>query len=221
MSLCMSTLNAAPLISTSPSLTTSSSIVNSTSHAAISKTKYLASCSVHGLNSRNFQYHPRLMIARRKFVVYSNITPLPGVPLPSGSPSGSMESWVMCIVLTFVLPFITHKWGPLIALKNRVDTAVDMAEHIAEVMEDVAGKVDKVIDSITDDLPEDSKLRKRLEAIDELIEGVAMSAHIANDIIDKVEEAEDKLESLILSHANEEKVSMQVVEKDEVSSHKD
>ena len=67
-----------------------------------------------------------------------------------------------------------------------MDTAVDMAEHIAEVMEDVAGKVDKVIDSITDDLPEDSKLRKRLEAIDELIEGVAMSAHIANDIIDKV-----------------------------------
>ena len=25
----------------------------------------------------------------------------------------------MCIVLTFVLPFITHKWGPLIALKSK------------------------------------------------------------------------------------------------------
>ncbi|CAI9303034.1 unnamed protein product [Lactuca saligna] len=151
----------------------------------------------------------------------SNITPPPGVPLPSGSPSGSMIGWVLCIVLTFVVPFITRKWGPLIALKNRVDTAVDMAEHIAEVMEDVAGKVDKVIDTITDDLPEDSKLRKKLEAIDELIEGVAMSAHIANDIIDKVEEAEGKLESLILSQANEEKVSIQVVKKEEVSTHKD
>ncbi|KAL7583280.1 hypothetical protein Lser_V15G44516 [Lactuca serriola] len=221
MSLCMSRLNGAPLISTSPSLITSSSIVNSTSHAVISKSKYLASCSVHGFHSRNLQYHPMFTIARRNFVVCSNITPPPGVPLPSGPPSDSMNGWVLCIVLTFVLPFITRKWGPLIALKNRVDTAVDMAEHIAEVMEDVAGKVDKVIDSITDDLPEDSKLRKRLEAIDELIEGVAMSAHIANDIIDKVEEAEDKLESLILSQANEEKVSIQVVKKEEVSTHKD
>ncbi|CAI9303024.1 unnamed protein product [Lactuca saligna] len=179
MSLCMSTLNAAPLISTSPTLITSSSI-----KLAVS---------------------PQVDDCTTKVCCIRQITPFPGVPLPSGSPSGSMESWVLCIVLTFVLPFITHKWGPLIALKNRVDTAVDMAEHIAEVIEDVAGKVDKVIDNITDDLPEDSKLRKRLEAVDELIEGVAMSAHIANDIIDKVEEAEDKLESLILSHANEEK----------------
>lgn len=37
----------------------------------------------------------------------------------------------------------------------------------------------------------------------------------------QVEEAEDKLESLILSQANEEKVSIQVVKKEEVSTHKD
>ncbi|KAL4556465.1 hypothetical protein LXL04_039119 [Taraxacum kok-saghyz] len=202
MLLCMSRL--APLISTSPSRTIS--------HAGISKSKSKYLASFQGFNIRGLQYQPKLMIARRNFAVCSNITPPPGVPLPSGS----MKSWVLGIVLTFVLPFITHKWGPLIALKNKVDTAVNMAENIVEVIEDVAGKVDKVIDNITDDLPVDSKLRKELEAIDGIVEGLAKSAHIVNDIIEKVEEAEDKLESLILSEANEEKVSKQVVEKEEV-----
>ena len=61
-----------------------------------------------------------------------------------------------------------------------------MAENIVEVIEDVAGKVDKVIDNITDDLPVDSKLRKELESVDKIVEGLAKSAHIANDIIEKV-----------------------------------
>ncbi|KAI3508820.1 hypothetical protein L1887_23837 [Cichorium endivia] len=216
MSLCISRLIGASLISTRPSLTSTSLAVNPTSHVSTSKNKDLASCGVHGYSSRNLQYDPALMIARRNFAVQSNITPPPGAPLPSGSPPGSMKSWVLCIVLTFVLPFCTHKWGPLLQLKNKVDTVVQTAEHIIEAIEGVAGKVDKVIDDITDDLPENSKLRKQLEAVDELVEGVAKSAHIANDIIDKVEEAEEKLESLIISETKLENLSKQVVEKTEV-----
>ncbi|KAL7583282.1 hypothetical protein Lser_V15G44514 [Lactuca serriola] len=216
MSLSTSRFIGAPLISRRPSFSSTAFAVNPTSLASFAKKKDLLSCSVHGFNSRNLQYHPMFTIARRNFVVCSNITPPPGVPLPSGSPSGSTKSWVLGIVLTFVLPFFTHKWGPLILIKNKVDTVVDTAEYIVEAIEDVAGKIDKVIDNITDDLPENSKLRKTLEAFDELVEGVERAAHIADDIIDKVEEAEDKLESLILSEAKEEKVSKQVVENVEV-----
>jgi hypothetical protein len=49
----------------------------------------------------------------------------------------------------------------------------------------VAERVDKVIDSITDDLP-DSKLKEALEHLDEIAEEVAKSAHVADDIIIKV-----------------------------------
>ncbi|KAI3523042.1 hypothetical protein L1887_01097 [Cichorium endivia] len=100
-----------------------------------------------------------------------------------------IEEWkssVVGMVLTFALTFFTHKWGPLTLLKNKVDTVVDTAESIMEAIQDVAGKVDKVIDNITDDLPKNSKLRNTLEAVDKLVEGVEKSAHIANDIIDKV-----------------------------------
>ncbi|KAI3674525.1 hypothetical protein L2E82_52206 [Cichorium intybus] len=176
MSLPMSKFIGAPLISTRPSVSSTSFEVNPTSHASISKNRDLPSCSVLGFSRRSLRYDPMLMISRRNFAVRSNITPPAGAPVPSGSPSGSMKSWVVGIVLTFVLPFFTHKWGPLTLLKNKVDTVVDTAESIMEAIEDVAGKVDKV------------------------------------------EEAEDKLESLILSEAKEVTVSRQVVEKIEVTT---
>ncbi|KAJ9545695.1 hypothetical protein OSB04_025402 [Centaurea solstitialis] len=121
------------------------------------------------------------MRARSKnFVVHNNITP-GEPPLPSGSPSGSLRNWVLGLALTFILPFITHK-----------------VEHAMEAIEVVAKGADEILDEITEDLPENSKLRKTMEAMDEMVEGVAQTTHIANDIIDKVEELEEKLEKLNL-----------------------
>ncbi|KAL8251106.1 hypothetical protein R6Q59_034799 [Mikania micrantha] len=157
---------------------------------------------VHGSGiSRSLRYDPlmKTTIPRRRFDIRSNVTPPPGVP--AGSPSGSMRNWIVGIVLTFVLPFFTHKWGPLLVLRNKVDNVVNTAEYIMETIEVVAEKVDNVIDDITDNLPKDSELRKTMESIDVIVEGVAKSAHVANDFIDKVEEVEDKLESLILDEA--------------------
>ncbi|KAI3726265.1 hypothetical protein L1987_66062 [Smallanthus sonchifolius] len=182
-----------------------------------STSQHLASFSKYN-RSRSLQYDPMMTtMPQRRFVIRNNIIPPPGVPLPSGPPSGSMRNWIVGIVLTFVLPFCTHKWGPLLVLRNKVDNVVNTAEYIMETIEAVAEKVDDVIDNITDDLPKDSELRKRLEAIDVVVEGVAKSAHVANDIIDKVEEVEDKLGSLILDEVKEE-VPKQVVENDEIST---
>nr|XP_043618315.1 uncharacterized protein LOC122590044 [Erigeron canadensis] len=180
----------------------------------------LASRKVHDFTSTSLQYDPIKRISRRSFVVRSNITPPPpGAPLPSGSPSGSMRNWIVGIVLTFVLPFFTHKLGPLQVLKNKVDTAVNSVEHIVEAIADVAEKVDDMIDNITDDLPENSKLRKTMESIDELVEGVAKAAHATDDIIDKLEEVEDKLEAMILDeakHVDDADASKQVVKEEEI-----
>ncbi|KAK9067086.1 hypothetical protein SSX86_014410 [Deinandra increscens subsp. villosa] len=158
----------------------------------ISKNKdnLLASYNINRSRSL-LQYDPMMKMtiqARpRRFVIRSNITPPPsGVPLPpAGSPSGSWRNWIVGIVLTIVLPFCTNKWGPLLVLKNKVDNVVNTAEYMAETLEAVAEKVDKVIDSITDDLPQTSQLRKTLEAIDAVAEGVAKTAHIADTIIDQ------------------------------------
>ncbi|GJV74127.1 RNA-directed DNA polymerase, eukaryota, reverse transcriptase zinc-binding domain protein [Tanacetum coccineum] len=197
MSLSVSRMAGASSISTVLcSLNSTSYAFNPKSNALFVKSKDATLCNVHGFISRNLQYDPMLTISRKNFVVRSNITPPPGVPLPSGPPSGSM------IIYDSV---------------DKVDTVVNTAEYVVETLESVATKVDNVIDRITDDLPEDSKLRKSMVALDELVEGVAKAAHIANDIIDKVEEVEDKLESLILEEAKEE-VSKVAVERDVIPS---
>ncbi|GJR05629.1 hypothetical protein Tco_0528613 [Tanacetum coccineum] len=194
MSLSVSRMAGASSISTVLcSLNSTSYAFNPTSNALFVKSKDVTLCNVHGFISRNLQYDPMLTISRKNFVVRSNVTPPPGVPHPSGPPSGSMRKL------------------------DKVDTVVNTAEYVVETLESVATKVDNAIDRITDDLPEDSKLRKSMVALDELVEGVAKAAHIANDIIDKVEEVEDKLESLILEEAKEE-VSKVAVERDVIPS---
>ncbi|XP_076919694.1 uncharacterized protein LOC143580604 [Bidens hawaiensis] len=131
------------------------------------------------------------------FVRHSNVNPPPEAPLPSGSPSGSLRNWIVGMVLTFVLPFFTHKWGSLLLLKNKVDQKIETTEHVVKTIEHAAERADKVLDSITEDLPKDSQLKKALEFVDEIAEGVAKGAHVADQIINKVEEAEDKLESIV------------------------
>ncbi|PWA56973.1 hypothetical protein CTI12_AA418160 [Artemisia annua] len=68
---------------------------------------------------------------------------------------------------------------------SKFDQKIETTEHVVKAIENVAERVDKVIDSITDDLP-DSNLKKALEHLDEIAEGVAKSAHAADDIIIKV-----------------------------------
>ncbi|KAJ9560467.1 hypothetical protein OSB04_005627 [Centaurea solstitialis] len=173
-------------------------VFNPISKASFLKNKNSA-WNLHGRSCRSLQM---------KFLIRSNVNPPPEAPNPSGSPSGSLRNWIVGLVLTFVLPFFTHKWGSFLLLKNKietkVETKVETTEHVVKAIENVAERVDKVIDSITDDLPEDSKLKKALEFVDEIAEGVAKTAHVADDIIIKVEEAEGKLDSLI-QHENEKR----------------
>ncbi|XP_024973258.1 uncharacterized protein LOC112511756 isoform X2 [Cynara cardunculus var. scolymus] len=169
----------------------------------ISKTPFLKNkeyaWNLQGRSCRSLQYLiNKPMNQQTMFVIRSNVNPPPaGVPDPSGPPSGSLRNWIVGIVLTFVLPFFTHKWGSFLLLKNKIDKKIETTEHVVKGIEKVAERVDKVIDSITDDLPEESKLKKALVFVDEIAEGVAKTAHVADTIINKVEEAEDKLDSFI------------------------
>ncbi|KAJ0848004.1 hypothetical protein HanPSC8_Chr13g0552081 [Helianthus annuus] len=95
------------------------------------------------------------------FVRHNNVDPPPEAsPLPSGSPLGSLRNWIVWILLTFVLPFITHKWGSLLLLKNKVDAKIETSKQAVKAIANIAENADKVIDSITDNLPNDSQLKK-------------------------------------------------------------
>ncbi|KAL9994141.1 hypothetical protein Hdeb2414_s0002g00055851 [Helianthus debilis subsp. tardiflorus] len=67
--------------------------------------------NLHGKSYRNLQY-------LSTFVRQSNVNPPPEDPLPSGSPSGSLRNWIVGMVLTFIIPFFTRKWGSLLLLKS-------------------------------------------------------------------------------------------------------
>ncbi|CAI9778053.1 unnamed protein product [Fraxinus pennsylvanica] len=108
-------------------------------------------------------------------------------------------SWILGILLTIVLPFGTNNRGPVLKLKDEVDTAVETIEHITEVVEKVAEVVDKVAEDIADDLPEGGRFRKAVDFIENVAEETAKDAHLLGDIIHKVQGFEEDVESIVES----------------------
>ncbi|CAA2989550.1 uncharacterized protein LOC111380830 [Olea europaea var. sylvestris] len=144
----------------------------------------------------------------RNVIVYASS--VPGVPLPSGPPSGppsnSIRNWILGMVVSIVLPFFTHKLGPLGLLKNRIENAVEQVEQIVEVVEKVAEKVDKIADDIMDDLPE-GQLKNIVNYVEDIAEKTAKNADSIGDLIDKVQEVEDQVESFVESLDDEARKS--------------
>ncbi|XAR62124.1 hypothetical protein NMG60_11016753 [Bertholletia excelsa] len=128
----------------------------------------------------------------------------PGIPLPPDPSPGSWKSWLLGAVITIVLPFLRHKWGPLFKLTKEVETVVETADHVTEVIEKVAEEVEKVADEVADDLPEGTKLKEAMEFIEEKAKETAKKAHWAEELIDKVEEVEKEVESFVEPVKDEE-----------------
>ncbi|KAI3464479.1 hypothetical protein Pfo_021142 [Paulownia fortunei] len=141
---------------------------------------------------------------RNSFSVYANS--VPGAPLPSGPPPSNSMSWILGLVVSFLLPFFTNKWGPLWVIKNRIETAVETVEHIVEAVEKVAEEVDKIAEDIADDLPQ-GKLKNLVEFVEDMAEKTAKTADCLDNIIDKVQEAEDQVEDIVESVAKQAKKS--------------
>ncbi|XP_022766406.1 uncharacterized protein LOC111311296 [Durio zibethinus] len=113
--------------------------------------------------------------------------------------SSNWQLWALGTVISVFLPFTTSKWGPLLKLKNDADNILEAAEHISDVVEEVAEKVEKIADEVGDQLPDGGKLKATLELVEDLAEETAKDAHLAGDLIDKVQEIEDKMESFMES----------------------
>ncbi|XVF64838.1 hypothetical protein PTKIN_Ptkin09bG0198600 [Pterospermum kingtungense] len=126
-----------------------------------------------------------------------------GTPFPfnlfPGANSNNWPLWALGTVISVFLPFTTSKWGPLLKLKNDADKVLETAEQISDVVEEVAEKVEKIADDIGDQLPEGGKLKATLELVEDIAEQTAKEARLAGDLVDKVQDMEDKLESFMES----------------------
>ncbi|KAM7518544.1 hypothetical protein LguiB_017506 [Lonicera macranthoides] len=128
---------------------------------------------------------------KRDFAVHSSI--LPG---GSSSPSNSMKGWLLGMVVTIVLPFFTHKWGPLLKWTKSIESVVETVEQITNSVESVAEKLHEVAENIEESLPQ-GNLRNVFDFIENTAEEIAKGADVAGDLIDKIQEVEDKVEAFI------------------------
>ncbi|KAL0365932.1 UNVERIFIED_CONTAM: hypothetical protein Sradi_3483300 [Sesamum radiatum] len=171
-------------------------------------------------NSNNFTTQQLLFYSNtktRNFIVCNNVQPADG-QLPS-QPRSTFLNWILGVVLAMILPLVSNnKKGPLlIKLKNEVDSRVEEIEEMAETVENVAEAVDKAIDQIADHLPKDqAKLRKVMHIVEDVAEKTAKNAHILGDIIDELQEIEEKVAKSVVQSLREQAIkNSQESKKDE------
>uniref|UniRef100_A0A5B6YJ18 Uncharacterized protein n=1 Tax=Davidia involucrata TaxID=16924 RepID=A0A5B6YJ18_DAVIN len=176
------------------------SIFNPTCHSTISKHRD----GYRFPGDRRLQYLSSTKIDH--LVVYSTNSVEPGSPIPSGPSPNSPKSWILGLLLTILIPFLRNKWGPLFKLKEGVENALETAEHVTEAIEKVAEEVEKVAEEVAEELPEGGKLKNAFVFVENVAKKTAKDAQIGEEIIDKVEEIEKDVESLIepvIDQANE------------------
>lgn len=135
---------------------------------------------------------------KRNLVVYCNLPA--GAPLPFGALPDSWKGWLLGMLFTVAIPLLTNKWGTVLKWtsknKEKIESTVQTVENIVEAVEDVAEKVEKISEDILDDLPE-GNLKNAVSRIENAAEKIAKDAHQIDNMIDKVQEAEEQFEACI------------------------
>ncbi|XP_019174135.1 PREDICTED: uncharacterized protein LOC109169710 isoform X1 [Ipomoea nil] len=85
---------------------------------------------------------------------------------------------------------------------EQVEAAAETVEKVADVVGNVAHEVDKAAEGFKENLPA-GKLKDIVEAIEHVAEETAKDAQIVEDLMDKVEELDDKLEEFLHHGSNQ------------------
>ncbi|KAL4309611.1 hypothetical protein GQ457_01G027510 [Hibiscus cannabinus] len=131
----------------------------------------------------------------KNMVVCCSVGSGPSIP----SNPGAWKLWVLGILLSIALPFWRSKSGPLLKLKDEVETVIDKveavtdyAEKLAEQVEEVTGvaekvseEMEKVADEIGNHLPE-GRLKDALEIVEHTAQNTAEGARFTGEFINKV-----------------------------------
>ncbi|XP_010681025.2 uncharacterized protein LOC104896041 [Beta vulgaris subsp. vulgaris] len=129
------------------------------------------------------------------------------VEVSAATPGPSSENpwykWLLGVIISLVFPFARNKWGPLLTLKNKVDTAVETVEVVVETVEKVAEGVYHVADEVANQLPEGGKLQNIVCEVANVAEEAAKDAHFVDQLIEKVEDIEKQVVSTFLGEEQE------------------
>ncbi|KMT19780.1 hypothetical protein BVRB_1g008360 isoform A [Beta vulgaris subsp. vulgaris] len=183
--------------------------VISSASAASKKPSLASKPSFHPLRSVNHQhgfYHYNLSFMKqdqRKLPMSMSIScssqPIPPPAAPSSSfPGLPGKGWLIGIALSFFLPFMTNKWGPLLLLKKEVDSTLEKVEQTVEVLEKVVEEVEKVAEEVEAQLPE-GQLKNAVAMLEHAAEQADKTAHLVDDTIHRVEKLEEEIESRVES----------------------
>ncbi|XP_057537026.1 uncharacterized protein LOC130814821 isoform X2 [Amaranthus tricolor] len=152
----------------------------------------------------DFSYDLRFSTqTERRFhlAIRSSLQPVPP-PMPPPNPSSNPlpgfpgKGWIAGAILALLLPFLKNKWGPLLLFKKEAEEKLETIEVIAETLEKVADGVEQIAEDIGKDLPEGAFKRTAL-LIEDVAEKVEAAAHFTDSAIDKIQELDEEVESLI------------------------
>ncbi|KAF8720719.1 hypothetical protein HU200_023622 [Digitaria exilis] len=92
--------------------------------------------------------------------------------------------------LAAAAPFLHSRWVSFLRIQSEVEMVKDTAEAVAEVVEEVATVAEKVSS-------EGGRMRTAAMLVEHASKEVAQEAHLAQDIIHKVDEIEEDVKAII------------------------
>ncbi|CAN1188654.1 hypothetical protein LINPERHAP2_LOCUS39452 [Linum perenne] len=123
------------------------------------------------------------------------IPPFPSLPDPNSSP-GSWKLLLVGLAMAVLVPFWRKRlWSDV---KERFDDVVNTVEKVAEVVENVAEQIEKVADEMGNNMNIPAgKLKDAFEFIEDVADKTEKGAQLTGDVIDKVQELEEKVDAYI------------------------
>ncbi|XP_048227122.1 uncharacterized protein LOC8281708 [Ricinus communis] len=85
----------------------------------------------------------------------------------------------------------------LLLVLDRVESVVEAAGQLTDTVEKVAQGVERVAEEVSDLLPEGGKLRKAVTVVENVSKETVKDAHLAGEVLEKVEEVGKEADSLI------------------------
>ncbi|CAN6305360.1 unnamed protein product [Urochloa humidicola] len=100
-------------------------------------------------------------------------------------------------VLAAAAPFLHSRWASFLRIQSEVEMVKDTVEVVAEVVEEAATVAEKVSTEVAERLPKGGRLRTAAVFVEHASKEVAQEAHLAQDIIHKVDEIEEDVKAII------------------------
>ncbi|GMH13553.1 hypothetical protein Nepgr_015394 [Nepenthes gracilis] len=126
-------------------------------------------------------------------------SPPPASPLPPTPPRNGFPKWVRWFwgsMLSLVLTFWMPKLGTLLRIGGEAELILEEVEKVAEVVEKAATVAEKVSADVANQLPDGNRFKDAALLIEHVSEEAVKDAHLAEQIIHKVDAVKTDLEDM-------------------------